>query len=309
MSFPISPTNGQLATVNGIVFSYNSASFSWTRTASALSGVANLVVTNNANLTNIYSSVGNFTGNLIAAGIVGTTYYGQINLGTTSVNLNRTSGSQTLTGVAIDGTAATATNAINTQVTSNISAGTAYITFVNATSGNVAQNLNTALTYNPNSGNLRAYGIQTDTGIFWAGNGVPFSSGGGGNNYTANTAPPTVGNVAGDMWYDTSSDILYEYLDDGTSKYWVDTISAGNIQATSVFALTIGDATLNGNILASASNTYSIGSSSNYLNQLFVNRVNAAGNVQANYVLGDGSKLTNTVTTGKAIAMSIVFGG
>jgi hypothetical protein len=118
-----------------------------------------------------------------------------------------------------------------------------------------------------------------------------------------------VGNVAGDMWYDTSSDILYEYLDDGTSKYWVDTISAGNIQATSVFALTIGDATLNGNILASASNTYSIGSSSNYLNQLFVNRVNAAGNVQANYVLGDGSKLTNTVTTGKAIAMSIVFGG
>ena len=97
MSFPISPTNGQLATVNGIVFSYNSASFSWTRTASALSGVADLVVTNNANLTNIYSSVGNFTGNLIAAGIVGTTYYGQINLGTTSVNLNRTSGSQTLT--------------------------------------------------------------------------------------------------------------------------------------------------------------------------------------------------------------------
>ena len=182
MSFPISPTNGQLATVNGIVFSYNSASFSWTRTASALSGVANLVVTNNANLTNIYSSVGNFTGNFTAAGIVGTTYYGQINLGTTSVNLNRTSGSQTLTGVAIDGTAATATNAINTQITSNISSGTAYVSFVNSTSGNVAQNVNTSLTYNPNSGNLRAYGIQTDTGVYWAGNGAAFSSSPGGTS-------------------------------------------------------------------------------------------------------------------------------
>lgn len=35
----------------------------------------------------------------------------------------------------------------------------------------------------------------------------------------------------------------------------------------------------------------------------------ATGNVQGAYMLGDGSKLTNTVTTGKAIAMSIVFGG
>jgi hypothetical protein len=179
MSFPISPTNGQLATVNGIVYSYDSASFSWTRTASALSGVANLIVTNNANLTNIYSSVGNFTGNLIAAGIVGATYYGQINLGATSVNLNRASASQTFTGVGIDGTAATATNAINTQVTSNISSGTAYVTFV-AASGNTAQNFNTSLTYNPNSGNLKAYGVLTDTGIYWAGNGAAFSSAPGG---------------------------------------------------------------------------------------------------------------------------------
>jgi hypothetical protein len=180
MSFPISPTNGQLATVNGIVYSYDSASFSWTRTSSALSGIANLIVTNNGNITNIYSSVGNFTGNLIAAGIVGAAYYGQINLGTTGVNLNRASASQTFTGVGIDGTAATATNAINTQVTSNISSGTAYVTFVSATAGNAAQNLNTALTYNPNSGNLRAYGVLTDTGIYWAGNGAAFSSAPGG---------------------------------------------------------------------------------------------------------------------------------
>ena len=245
-------------------------------------------------------------GNIFAGGVNGP-IYGTLYLGTTDVNYNRSSSPLILSAVGIDGTAGTATNAINTQITSNISSGTAYVSFVNATAGNAAQNVNTSLTFNPNSGNLRAYGIQTDTGVYWAANGVAFSSGGG--TFTANTAPPLTGNIAGDQWYDTSSDILYEYLDDGTSKYWVDTISAGNIQATSVFSLTIGEATLNGNILASASNTFSIGSSSNYLNQLFVNQVNAAGNVTANYFIGDGSKLTNTVTTGKAIAMSIVFGG
>ena len=114
-------------------------------------------------------------GNIFAGGLNGT-LYGSLFIGTTDINYNRSSGSQTLTGVGIDGTAATATNAINTQVTSNISSGTAYVTFVNETTGNAAQNVNTSLTYNPNSGNLRAYGLLTDTGIYWAGNGAAFTS-------------------------------------------------------------------------------------------------------------------------------------
>jgi hypothetical protein len=118
-------------------------------------------------------------GNVFASGLNGT-IYGTLFIGTTGVNYNRSSAAQTLTGIAIDGTAGTATNAINTQVTSNISSGTAYVTFVSATSGNAAQNINTALTYNPNSGNLRAYGVLTDTGIYWAGNGAAFSSAPGG---------------------------------------------------------------------------------------------------------------------------------
>lgn len=120
-------------------------------------------------------------GNVFAGGLNGT-IYGTLFIGTTGINYNRTSGSQTLTGVAIDGTAGTATDAINTQITSNISAGTAYVSFVNSTSGNAAQNVNTSLTYNPNSGNLRAYGIQTDTGVYWAGNGAAFSSSPGGSS-------------------------------------------------------------------------------------------------------------------------------
>jgi hypothetical protein len=51
---------------------------------------------------------------------------------------------------------------------------------------------------------------------------VAFSSGGAGLTYTANTAPPSSGNVTGDQWYNTTTNVLYEYLNDGTSKYWID---------------------------------------------------------------------------------------
>jgi hypothetical protein len=178
-------------------------------------------------------------GNIFASGINGT-IYGQLNIGTTAVNYDRASAPLSLTGVSIDGTATTATNAINTQITSNISSGIAYPTFVSSTSGNAAQQVNTALTYNPNTGNLRTYTALIDTdltvggnihtktlytqdGIRWAGNGNVFASGSGaGLTYTANTAPPVSGNIAGDQWYNTTTNVLYEYLDDGTYKYWVD---------------------------------------------------------------------------------------
>jgi hypothetical protein len=114
-------------------------------------------------------------GNIFAGGLNGT-LYGSLFIGTTDINYNRSSGEQTLTGVGIDGTAGTATNAVNTQVSSNISSGTAYVTFVSVTSGNTAQNVNTSLTYNPNTGNLQAYGVFTDTGIYWAGNGAIYGS-------------------------------------------------------------------------------------------------------------------------------------
>jgi len=186
MAFPTTPTNGQIATVNGITFSYASATNSWTRVSSALTNIANIVIASNANVGNLNAtstvtgSTGNFSGNVFATGIVGTTYYGQVNLGTTSVNLNRASASQTFTGIGIDGTATTATNAVNSQLTANTSAGTAYITFVDRTSGNAAQNATTSLTFNPSTGNLTTYGMFTTTGVYWAGNGAAFSSSPGG---------------------------------------------------------------------------------------------------------------------------------
>jgi hypothetical protein len=55
--------------------------------------------------------------------------------------------------------------------------------------------------------------------------------------YTASTAAPNNGSP-GDQWYNTNEDILYEYVNDGTSSYWVDmqspsfsTAGSANVQA------------------------------------------------------------------------------
>lgn len=89
------------------------------------------------------------------------------------------------------------------------------------TSGNFAINSKVHIS----AGNVYADVLYTNTGIRWTGNGEIFSSGSGGGaglTYTANTAPPTSGNIAGDQWYNTTNDVLYQYISDGITSYWVD---------------------------------------------------------------------------------------
>lgn len=207
--------------------------------------------------TNTAAYISSYTGNVSAGNIFATTYYGSFNLGTTSISLNRASGTQSLTGISIDGSAG---STVNASITSNTSAGTAYITFASTTGGTTPLNATTSLIFNPAtglltpyalyvngganstsissgalqvsggagiSGNVYAAKLYTTNGLFWAGNGVAFSSGGGGAGltYTAsNTAP--ISPIKGDQWYLISSDVLYEYINDGTSNYWVDIQSA-----------------------------------------------------------------------------------
>ena len=58
MNFPTSPTNGQTATVNNIVYTYNSANTTWTRTP----GIIPDISTGNVSATGFVSAVGNVTG-------------------------------------------------------------------------------------------------------------------------------------------------------------------------------------------------------------------------------------------------------
>ena len=97
-------------------------------------------------------------------GTIPSTVLGNSNvfIGTTSVALNRTSASISLTGVNIDGsagsatTAGTATNANNIAVVSDTSDTTCFVTFVTDTTGNLPAKVNSTLTYNAVSGELSA---------------------------------------------------------------------------------------------------------------------------------------------------------
>lgn len=177
----------------------------------------------------------------------------------------------------------------------------AYQTFANTSIASLYTNANantaaylSTYTGNVQAGNLLITGnIRADSNVFanifyvsnsirWAGNGAVFASGGGtGTTYTANTAPPTSGNVSGDMWYNTSADILYEYVNDGTTSYWVDVQSLGQTGNIT----TISDATLQGNIIVGLSNVYSIGTSTGYVRDIFANTITANNiSIQGNIV-------------------------
>jgi len=185
------------------------------------------------------------------------------------------------------------------------------------------------------AGNVTANKVFT-TEIRWAGNNAVFNAG---ITYTASTTP--VAAKIGDQWYNTTNDVLYEYVTDGTSTYWVDIQSLGTSTGNAV-AKSLDDITLSGNLILTANLLYSIGGDTGRLRNIFAGnvttvtanattinagniaagnitltgRVTATGNVQGSFFLGNGAQLTGitassigAASTGKAIAMAIVFGG
>jgi hypothetical protein len=99
------------------------------------------------------------------------------------------------------------------------------------------------------AGRVTAGNIVTTNGVYWA-NGAAYSSGGGGGiTYTtSNTAPSSPS--AGNFWYEPATDIKYQYINDGTSSYWVD-----QSYPTSFGNLTVANTlTVNGSIVGTATN-------------------------------------------------------
>jgi hypothetical protein len=79
MSFPTSPTNGQQAIVNGIVYNYNSTKGAWIKTVTT----AGTLTTGNLVITSNIASTSNANGALVVAGGLGIT--GNINAGGTII--------------------------------------------------------------------------------------------------------------------------------------------------------------------------------------------------------------------------------
>jgi hypothetical protein len=71
-------------------------------------------------------------------------------------------------------------------------------------------------------GGVNGYVIKTDG----SGNLSWQPDNNGGITYTAATSPPISGNSKGDQWYNTLTDVVYEYSYDGTSYYWIDITGA-----------------------------------------------------------------------------------
>ena len=107
------------------------------------------------------------------------------------------------------------------------------------------------------TGNIFGNGFLSDNYYYANGTPIPF-----GIVYTAATAPPPDPNV-GDQWWDTTNSVLYEYLNDGTSNYWVDTTSpafAGGV---------VANVAISGTLVPVANVTFDIGTSNVYFRNTY----------------------------------------
>lgn len=154
MAFPTSPTNGQQATVNGIVYTYSTTLTAWTVTTGSGPSFVSISVTGNVTSGNILNSglisaTGNVTGNYILgngallSGV--STSSSNINLGTSNITVVSSGGNIT---TSVGGTS----NVVVWATTGE------YITGVVSASGNVT------------GGNVITGGIISATGNLTAGN-------------------------------------------------------------------------------------------------------------------------------------------
>jgi hypothetical protein len=139
----------------------------------------------------------------------------------------------------------------------------------NVTGGNILTGGLISATANITGGNILTVGIVSTSGNvygnailsnnYYYANGTPVPPG---IIYTAATSPPVSSKVT-DQWYNTSSDVLYEYINDGTSDYWVDTTSpafAGGV---------VANVAISGTLIPIANVTYDIGTSSVYFRNTY----------------------------------------
>ena len=216
----------QTTTFGNIVVSGNitSSSGNFIGNGALLSGLpASYANTNVASYLPTYS--GNLGGTLTTASQPYITGLGT--LGSLAVTGNISAGNISATGIS-----GTLSTAAQTNITSVGTLGSLSVT------GNIsAANLTT-------TANVFASTLYTTDGIRWSGNGNLFSSGTS-LTFTSATTPPASGNVKGDKWYNTSDDTLYEYINDGTTSYWVD-IQSGLVNGNA--SGTIGPTTVDGNL-------------------------------------------------------------
>ncbi len=158
-----------------------------------------------------------------------------------AVTVNATTGNITnLTGstVNVQATTSTVLNATTANISSTVIAGGNVVAGSNTESVSTTTGAAVVVGGIGVSGNVTAGKVYTGSGLFWSANGVSALSAAG---TAAGTSPPGSAKY-GDLWYNTSNDVIYQYISDGTSDYWIDISSqtiAANTQNTLSGNLTI----------------------------------------------------------------------
>jgi hypothetical protein len=113
-------------------------------------------------------------------------------------------------------------------------------------------------------------------------------TGGGVRNTSSGTAPasPSVG----DIWFNTTENVLYRYTSDGTRKHWLDI--SGPVYTFDWQS----NVSFEGNLMPSANVTYQIGNESQRYVSLYVNQVNTTEIYN-----------TGTATVGNVVTTNGVF--
>jgi hypothetical protein len=189
------------------------------------------------------------------------------------------------------------------------------------------------------SGAVRSQSIYAEN--YYYSNGAAFT---GGSEYTVSNVAPVNPRVR-DQWYDTDSNTIFTYIDDGASQQWVDIMSpamlnqtqaltiTGNVTAdrfigngallTGIQATTVGtlsSLTVTGNISANTiSSTNIVGqllspvqtniTAVGQLGGLVVTGNVTAGNVTANYFTGNGALLSGIQATSVGTLTSLTVTG
>jgi hypothetical protein len=211
---------------------------------------------------------------------------------------------------------------LDTQIIYNnagAAGGADYLTYTQA-NGRVLANANIS-SANVSTGTIVVQGGVGISGNVNAGNVI-----GGGVRTTSSATQPS-NPTTGDIWYDTVNDIIYRYTYDGTSNYWVDIYGAayegqypmpGATGATGAIGLTgsTGATGLTGS--TGASGVDGSTGATGLMGSTGATGVNGStgatglGSTGATGIQGATGATGPTgtgVTTGKAIAMAMIFGG
>ena len=264
----------------------------------SLSGTGTFTTTNvNATTVTANTLVGNTNASTITAGTIPSGILGNstVYVGTTAVALNRTTASQTLTGVSIDGNAGTVTNGIYTTTTSLPN-----VTSVNSTT--IPNNVTLLTTSNIGS-SVQAYDADL-TSIAGLANASGYLYNNGTGTFTYNNAPLTSASTLDASKLNSNTVVTLNATTINATDIYATTFN-GNVNATTVTVSAIYDAGTGNKVYNSTTDTFGSGTGAtkfygNGASLTYLNASNISSGTIPSTILGNSSITIN----GSSIALN-----